>query len=53
MHILGESDWEDVRLQEAGEEADKKAKGRIHGAHREANLAEDKLKICGEPGVRL
>lgn len=50
---LGESDWENVRLQEAREEADKKAKRRIHGAYWEANPAENKLEICGKSGLRL
>jgi hypothetical protein len=32
-------------MQKAGEEADKEAKGRIYGAHRETNSAEDQLAI--------
>lgn len=43
MTSSGESDWKDVRVQEAREEANKKAKRGIYGAHRKANIAADQL----------
>lgn len=49
----GSSHGEDVRLQEVGEEADKEAEGGGDGADREADPAEDKLQVRGEPRVRL
>lgn len=51
--LPSEGDWKDVCLQEVGEEAHKEAEGRIYGAYREANTAENQLKICGKLGVRL
>lgn len=50
---LGASNGKDVRLQKAGEEANKEAKGRIDGAHREADSAEDQFEICCESRVCL
>lgn len=40
-------------MQKAGEEANKKTKGRIHGAYREANFAKDQLEIRRESGLCL
>jgi hypothetical protein len=53
LRSKGESDWKDVRVQETREEADKEAKGRIYGAHRETNSAENQLAIRGQSGVCL
>ena len=44
---------QDVRLQEAGEEADQEATGRDHGHHGEADPAEDQLALRCQPGLRL
>ena len=44
---------QDVRLQEAGEEADQEAAGRDHGHHREADPPEGQLALRRQPGLRL
>lgn len=53
VRLPSEGDGEDVRLQEVGEEAHQEAEGRIDGAHREANSAENQLEVRGESGIRL
>lgn len=51
--VLGSGDRQDVRVQEAGKEANQEAQGRVDGADREANFAENKFAIRRESGVRV
>jgi hypothetical protein len=44
---------QDVRLQEAGEEADQEATRRDHGHHREADPTEGQLTVRRQPRLRL
>ena len=46
LRVPGPRHRQDVRLQEAGEETDKEAQGRGHGAQRETDSAESQLTIC-------
>ena len=51
--VLGESDRKDVRVQETREEADKKAKRRSDGPHREADITEDQFEIRRKSCLRV
>ena len=46
-----EGDGEDVRVQEAGEEARQEAEGREHGPLGEAHPPEDQLKVSSHCGT--
>jgi hypothetical protein len=46
-------DGQDVRLQEAGEEANQEATRRDHGHHREADPPEGQLAFRRQPRLRL
>ena len=48
VRLPGEGDRQDVRLQEAGEEAHQEAEGRGDGAQREADTAEGQLEVHRE-----
>ena len=45
MRLPDQGHRQDVRLQEAGEEARQEAQGREHGAQREAHPTEDQLAV--------
>ena len=45
MRLPDEVDGKNVRVQEAGEEADQEEEGRDHGAHREADPPEGQLQV--------
>lgn len=46
--LPGESYWEDVRLQEAGEEENKEEERGVHGLKREADFRKSQQQICCE-----
>ena len=45
VRVPDEGDGEDVRVQEAGEEARQEAEGREHGPLRETHPTKDQLKV--------